>query len=181
MSCGIYIFWEVRHSTKFHQNNVQRRHTPPNRFSDIPDNKVHGPNTGPTWVLYVGPMNLAVRDITHILAMIYRQIIHYEVGWGLALIGVDTCPLSKHSAGKLTTQPKPRPDMPHPACTPSVSKWSTERQSIKYKHEQCQNIHIVNIYQYHNHKPTVDKLPAFTRLIYSQASRYSRWSLVMGL
>ena len=35
----------------------------------IPDSKVHGANMGPTWVLsapdgpYVGPMNLANRDI----------------------------------------------------------------------------------------------------------------------
>ena len=37
-----------------------------------PDNKVHGANMGPTWVLsapdgpHVGPMNLAIRDALHI-------------------------------------------------------------------------------------------------------------------
>ena len=36
----------------------------------IPDNKVHGTNTGPTWVLsapdgpHVGPMSLAIRDVS---------------------------------------------------------------------------------------------------------------------
>ena len=36
----------------------------------IPDSKVHGANMGPTWVLlapdgpHVGPMNLAIRDLT---------------------------------------------------------------------------------------------------------------------
>ena len=35
---------------------------------DTPDNKVHGANMGPTWILsapdgpHVGPMNLAIRD-----------------------------------------------------------------------------------------------------------------------
>ena len=39
-----------------------------NMPSTIPDSKVHGANTGPTWVLsapdgpHVGPMNLAIRD-----------------------------------------------------------------------------------------------------------------------
>ena len=37
---------------------------------DIPDSKVHGANIGPTWVLptpdgpHVGPMNLAIREVT---------------------------------------------------------------------------------------------------------------------
>ena len=39
-------------------------------FHSIPDSKVHGVNLGPIWVLsapdgpHVGPMNLAIRDIT---------------------------------------------------------------------------------------------------------------------
>ena len=38
----------------------------------IPDSKVHGANVGPTWVLsapegpHIGPMNLAIRDLTSI-------------------------------------------------------------------------------------------------------------------
>ena len=42
----------------------------PCHAKDNPDNKVHGANMGPTWVLsalawpYVGPMNLAIREGT---------------------------------------------------------------------------------------------------------------------
>ena len=38
-------------------------------FKIIPDNKVHGANMGPTWVLsapagpHVGPINFAIRDL----------------------------------------------------------------------------------------------------------------------
>ena len=38
-------------------------------WKDIPDNKVHGANVGPTWVLsapdgpHLGPMNIAIRDV----------------------------------------------------------------------------------------------------------------------
>ena len=40
----------------------------PSDYSNIPDNKVHGANMGPTWVLsapdgpHIGPMNLAIWD-----------------------------------------------------------------------------------------------------------------------
>ena len=40
------------------------------RISICPDNKIHGANMGPTWVLsapdghHVGPMNLAIRVVT---------------------------------------------------------------------------------------------------------------------
>ena len=39
-------------------------------YDDTQDSKIHGANTGPTWVLsvpdgpYVGPMNLAIWDYT---------------------------------------------------------------------------------------------------------------------
>ena len=42
--------------------------------SNIPDNKVHGANMRPTWVLsapdgpHVGPVNLAIRDNAHHIA-----------------------------------------------------------------------------------------------------------------
>ena len=46
--------------------------TEPRNILDIsPDSKVHGANMGPTWVLsapdgpHVGPMNLAIREVTH--------------------------------------------------------------------------------------------------------------------
>ena len=41
----------------------------PMKTKHISDNKIHGANVGPTWVLsapdgpHVGPMNLAIRDI----------------------------------------------------------------------------------------------------------------------
>ena len=45
----------------------------------IPDNKVHGANMRPNWVLsapdgpHVGPMNLAIRD-----AMLIRHVAHHN-------------------------------------------------------------------------------------------------------
>ena len=48
-----------------------------NMPSTIPDSKVHGANTGPTWVLsapdgpHVGPMNLAIRDNELLCLSIY--------------------------------------------------------------------------------------------------------------
>ena len=45
----------------------------------IPENKVHGANMGPTWVLwdpdgpYVGPMSLAIRDIAFIYTGLVMQ------------------------------------------------------------------------------------------------------------
>ena len=50
----------------------------------IPDNKVHGANMGPTWVLsapdgpHVGPMNLAIRDVVVALDCI-RLYIHWYI------------------------------------------------------------------------------------------------------
>ena len=52
------------------------RYEPKRHARDIPDSKIHGVNMGPIWVLlapdgpHVGPMNLAVMDIT----VEYRQL-----------------------------------------------------------------------------------------------------------
>ena len=61
---------------------------------DIPDNKVHVVNMGPTWVLvgpggpYVGPVNLAVRDALSKLTLTFPsgdqgapRGVHAGVGW----------------------------------------------------------------------------------------------------
>ena len=48
--------------------NTVQHHQATMRHIRFPDNKVHGANMGPTWVLsapdgpHVGPMNLAIRD-----------------------------------------------------------------------------------------------------------------------
>ena len=72
----------------------------------IPDNKVHGANMGPTWVLaapdgpHVGPMNLAIRDyaasiylnISHILQLLNRKIrlsFIYAMRWRLRVSRTD--------------------------------------------------------------------------------------------
>ena len=55
-------------------------------FSNIPDSKDHGANMGPTWVMsspgepHVGPMNLAIRDISTIYAdnFIYAGTLYYK-------------------------------------------------------------------------------------------------------
>ena len=49
-----------------------------------PDNKVHGANMGPTWVLsapggpHVGPMNLAIRGVTRL-----EWAVAYRIWWGI--------------------------------------------------------------------------------------------------
>ena len=46
------------------------------------DNKVYGANMGPTWVLsapggpHVGPMNLAIREITYHILLTQTQLLH---------------------------------------------------------------------------------------------------------
>ena len=47
---------------------------------NIPDNKVHGANIGPTWVLsaqdgpHVGPMNLVIRDIYFVYPCVWLSV-----------------------------------------------------------------------------------------------------------
>ena len=58
-------------STDVQWNNFSWPAFPPEQFSifpatigrDIPDSKVHGANMGPIWVCYVGPTNLAIRNV----------------------------------------------------------------------------------------------------------------------
>ena len=55
-------------------------------FQNNPDSKVHGTNTGPTWVLpapdgpHVGPMNLAIREPSHeCINSLPFESIHYSI------------------------------------------------------------------------------------------------------
>ena len=58
-------------------------------FEIIPESKVHGANMGPTWVLsspggpHVGPMNLAIGDITRIGNTANSNLLEAGLFWGI--------------------------------------------------------------------------------------------------
>ena len=66
----LYTVYEFGHEWKYDSTKVCRIGAYlQTLYNYIPDSKVHGANTGPTWVLsatdglHVGPMNLTIRDV----------------------------------------------------------------------------------------------------------------------
>ena len=64
----------------------------------FPDNKVHGANMGPTWVLsapdgpHTGPMNLAIRDT---MAYVRSICVYRTANWVLISLGIELSPVSQ--------------------------------------------------------------------------------------